>query len=258
MRATTTACRTGIRCVGCGSSPFAFVSAAVADCRRRSVLVGGRRGRHEVILSGANQSCHEARTAANYTATRWAQMINPERGVFPMLDAALLLRGHRAEIDWSKVYALVERSWGATGLLLLLEGLSRSRLADVPTAVLDRLEKEDQFSNRFLRTLLHRLVSFANFEGRAPGVFLTEHTLRIIWSTLVRPAPPLGKLLGLPVNLAFPAATHGRFDPAKALARLLKAVRRGSLRGPARLRSLARGTLRASFQRLCVDALHSK
>lgn len=161
-----------------------------------------------------------------YTASRWSERLNVDRGVFPILDAALLLRAHGGPLDWDAVHEMVGRSWAATALRLMLGYLRRAQLAAVPTEVLRRLASSDRFANRLVVDMSHRLIDAFVIEGRRPGPILTRHNLRIIWSTLLGPAPPRAKLFALPVNIAFPPRQNGRFDPARVLRRMRAALGR--------------------------------
>ena len=64
-----------------------------------------------------------------YTATRWADMPNFQRGAFPILDAALLMARHGATLDWARIGSLVDGTWGTTALRLMLTYLDRCELA---------------------------------------------------------------------------------------------------------------------------------
>jgi hypothetical protein len=137
-----------------------------------------------------------------YAASRWSERLNADRGIFPLLDAALLLRSHGDLLDWDVVREIVGESWAATALRLMLGYLQRSQLADVPPEVLNALLSNDRFANRFLSDLSYRLIDAFVIDGRPPGPILTRYNLRIMWSTLVGPASPYVKLVALPVNLA--------------------------------------------------------
>jgi len=171
-----------------------------------------------VGLQSARVLNHEQQLV--YTATRWAEMINAERGMFPLLDAALLLRACAGRFDWDEVCRLSDEPWAAGALLLMLTYLERWDLALVPAAVLTRLGNRDRVTNAILRRLLHGLVTAYVMEGRPPGALLTKSNRRIIWSTLASAQPPWAKLLRLPANVMFPPTDHGRFDVAHVIRRL--------------------------------------
>jgi hypothetical protein len=160
-----------------------------------------------------------------YTATRWAEMIKAESGIFPLLDAALLLRSCDGQLDWDEVCRLAEEPWAAGALVLMLAYLDRTHLARVPAAVLSRLGRRDRFSNAVVRNLLHRIVTRYVIEGRQPGPLLTPGNRRLVWSTLAAAKSPWAKLAELPVNVIFPPAAQGRFDPARVMRRLRTVVR---------------------------------
>jgi putative nucleotidyltransferase-like protein len=160
-----------------------------------------------------------------YTATRWAEMINAERGAFPLLDAALLLRSCDGRLDWNEIYRLADEPWAAGALVLMLTYLDRWHLAQVPRAVLSHLGNRDAVTNAVVRRLLHRLVTDYVIEGRRPGPVMTASNRRIVWSTLAAAKSPWVKLLELPFNVMFPPAEHGRFDGARVIRRFRTVVR---------------------------------
>jgi hypothetical protein len=163
-----------------------------------------------------------------YTGSRWSEILNTQRGVFPILDAALLLRIQGGTLDWDRVCAMVDGSWAATALRLMLGYLDRWRLASVPAEVLRRLASSDQFTDRMLIGMLHQLVTTFVIRGRPPGSVITRRNLRIVWSTLMRPQRPWTKILALPVNLTFPPDREDRFDLLHAVQRLRGVVVRSA------------------------------
>jgi len=155
-----------------------------------------------------------------YTATRWAEMINAERGMFPLLDAALLLRSRDGQLDWDEVCRMSDDPWAAGALVLMLTYLDLWHLAPVPGTVLSRLDSRDGVTNAVVRSLLHRLVTTYVMQGRKPGALLTASNRRLAWSTLAAAKSPWVKLLELPVNVLFPPTDQGRFHPARVLRRI--------------------------------------
>jgi hypothetical protein len=145
-----------------------------------------------------------------YTATRWADMPNFQRGAFPVLDAALLITAHGSTLDWNRVATLVDGTWGATALRLMLTYLDRWELAEIPDAVLDHLARQDRFTNRAQIELLHRLITTYVMEGRPLGAIVTSRTWRTTWSTVVGPTAPWAKPFRLVANVAFPPAGRER------------------------------------------------
>jgi hypothetical protein len=204
-------------------SPVAHAAGFSYDAitmRTESVAVG---------MQSARVLNHEQQLV--YTATRWAEMINAERGMFPLLDAALLLRSRDGRLDWDAVCRLSDEPWAAGALVLMLTYLDRWSLAHVPTAVLSRLGNRDGVTNAIVRRLLHRLVTAYVMEGRRTGAILSKSNRRLVWSTLSAAKSPWTKLLELPVNLAFPPTERGRFGAAGVMRRLrtaVKAVRRSA------------------------------
>jgi hypothetical protein len=165
-----------------------------------------------------------------YTSTRWAEYPSPQRGAFPVLDAALLVVTAGHEIDWAFVLDLVGRTWAATALKVMLGYLEHSRLAAVPPEVMRKLGEADRFTNAMLMATLHRFVTAFVMEGRPFSTVLTPRNRRSVWTTMVGPAAPATKLWTVPLNVAFPDGRNGRFDMALAKQRLWSMARRVSKR----------------------------
>jgi hypothetical protein len=138
-----------------------------------------------------------------YTSARWAETLNRQRGGFAILDAALLVQHGSETLDWDRICRLVDGSWGATGLALLLGYLQRHDLAHIPSAVL-RWLKGKGHAERVRTRVLHNITTAYVFERRQPGRLLTARALRTAWSTLVRPRPAWANLVAVPFVVAFP------------------------------------------------------
>jgi hypothetical protein len=155
-----------------------------------------------------------------YTCARWAEYPSPQRGGFPILDAALLSARAGEIIDWALVLNMVGRSWAASALHVMLGYLKRWHLAQVPSDVMRQLAQVDRFTNPLLVAALHRFVTRYVMEGRPPGAVLTPRNLRSVWATMMGPAPPSTKLWTVPMNVAFPDGTKGRLNATLAGRRL--------------------------------------
>jgi hypothetical protein len=138
-----------------------------------------------------------------YTTARWAESLNRDRGAFAILDAALLVQHGSTTLDWDRICRLVDRSWGATALALLLGYLHRYDLARIPGDVLRWLSRSGP-AERARTGALHKITTAYVFERRPPGPLLTARTLRTAWSTLVRPRSAWANLLAVPFVVAFP------------------------------------------------------
>ena len=132
-----------------------------------------------------------------YTSTRWAETLKAGRGVFPILDVALLLRAKGDTLDWDRVCRIVDASWAATAASAMLTYLNRWQLAVVPVDVLRRLAPRGKVANRVMHDVLNRLITTFVIEGARPGAILTPSNLRIIWSTLLRDESPWANFLAL-------------------------------------------------------------
>ena len=148
-----------------------------------------------------------------YTSARWCEMFDPRHGVYPILDAALLIRQHRDTLDWERILALVRGSWAALPLHLMLWYLDESDLSPVPAYVLHALGKRYCHLNRSSRTILKRVISTCVIEGRF--VKRNEPQLRLVWTSLVRPKSLNGYLRSIAHHLARPAVVQrvGIADP---------------------------------------------
>jgi hypothetical protein len=135
-----------------------------------------------------------------YTAARWAEMINPRRGLMPIMDAAMMLAPNRPALDWDRVIAHVRGSWLATALHVLAAYLDRRRLAIVPGEVLTELARLDERTNIMSRRLLQALVDRVLVERRHPATARGRRTLRLAWRHLLDGKSPF-HLAALPFRL---------------------------------------------------------
>jgi len=165
-----------------------------------------------------------------FTSARWAEEFDPARGIYPILDAALLIEKHSDTLDWDRILAMVRESWASTALHLMLSYLCRWHLALVPPEVLDTLAAGDRHANRIFFPLLHRLITVYAIEGRPFGLAATtEGHLRVVWSSLLRPMSPTANLFSVPYHLACPPGHPERFSPLYAMRRI-RAFARGAVR----------------------------
>jgi hypothetical protein len=169
-----------------------------------------------------------------FTSARWAEEFDPARGLYPIVDAALLIGKHGDMLDWDRILATVRESWTSTALHLMLSYLQRWDLALVPPEVLNTLAATDRHANRIFFRLLHRLVTVYAIEGRPFGLAATtEGHLRVVWSNLLRPMSPFSNLISVPFHLACPPGHPERFSPLYAMRRVRAFVRRAVLKGSA-------------------------
>jgi Uncharacterised nucleotidyltransferase len=131
-----------------------------------------------------------------YTAARWTEMISPERGIFPIVDAALVTRALTPE-DWQIVLSLAGDGWTASALHLMLTFLDRHALAPVPGDVLIALAGRDRYSSRLTRRVLHAIVMRAVFDQR----LASRRALRTVWATLTADMRPALKFPAAGVNV---------------------------------------------------------
>jgi hypothetical protein len=141
-----------------------------------------------------------------YTSARWSEMFDPRHGVYPILDAALLIRQHRDTLDWERILTLVRGSWAALPLHLMLWYLDESDLSPIPPHVLHALGTRYRHLNRHSRTVLKRVISTCVIEGRF--VKRNEPQLRLVWTSLVRPKSLNGYLRSVAHHVARPAVAR--------------------------------------------------
>lgn len=160
-----------------------------------------------------------------YTATRWAQMPSLQRGAFPILDLALLIAMHGGTLDWQRTCAMVDGTWGATALRLMLTYLDRWELARVPAPVLLHLARQDRFTNRAAIAVLHGLITTFVIEGRPLGRVISSRNWRTAWSTIVGPSSPWTKPFRLAAGIAFPVSERDTFSGPRVHRRVWAAMR---------------------------------
>jgi hypothetical protein len=140
-----------------------------------------------------------------YLCARWIEAFDAERGIWPLLDAALLSRGEANFLNWGVVIEMAAREpLLATAMNLALGYLSRVGLIALPVVVLADLSRHDRVTNRATRAILWGMVDAHIIAGQSPGRFATAFNLSLAWSTLLAPRPALRNLCALPVRLVFP------------------------------------------------------
>jgi hypothetical protein len=137
-----------------------------------------------------------------YTSARWAETFDHRRGIFPLLDAALLLRAHGADLDWDRVRALVNGSWATTALRLMLTCLSKSRLAQPPAEIVEWLAATDRHGSQLSVWLLNRVIARYAI-GRKPfgRVLATRDNVSALWGSMVRPGSPWVNVVRVPYSV---------------------------------------------------------
>ncbi len=162
-----------------------------------------------------------------YTSARWADTFNPARGIYPIIDVALLIRKHGNTLNWDVILAAIQRSWAASAVHLMLSFVCRWELAVVPSAVLETLGAADHHLNRLSIRLLHGLTTEYVVGGRRFGsAVTTQGHLEKTWNSLLGTRSPTANLVSIPYNVAFPAGHPERFSPRYAARRVRVFVRR--------------------------------
>jgi hypothetical protein len=162
-----------------------------------------------------------------YTSVRWAESFNPARGVYPILDAALLVHKHGHTLDWDRIITTVGRSGTATALHVMLSYLDTWALAPVPPTVLETLAARDRSLNRFSIGLLHRLVTAYIMDGRPFGrTIATQGHLESLWRSVLGSRSPIVNLVSAPYHVACPPGHPDRFSLPYAMRRFVAFARR--------------------------------
>jgi len=149
-----------------------------------------------------------------YTSARWSETFDDSRGIFPLLDAALLLRMHGDTLDWDRVRAIVDGSWAATALRLMLTYLSRTGLAHAPAGIMSWLAENDRYSTQLSLWVLNHLISGYLIEGQPFGtVITTRENVAAVWGAMVRPGSPWFNILRTPYSVcgSLYRTNRGRF-----------------------------------------------
>jgi hypothetical protein len=137
-----------------------------------------------------------------YTSARWAETFEHRRGIFPLLDAALLLKAHGADLDWDRVRALVDGSWAATALRLMLTQLSKLGLAQPPDAIVDWLAATDRHGSHLSLWLLNGVITRYLVAGKPFGrVLATRDNVAALWGSMVRPGSPWVNVARVPYSV---------------------------------------------------------
>jgi hypothetical protein len=155
-----------------------------------------------------------------YLCLRWIEALDVERGLWPLLDALMILGMRGTRLDWDKVAAFASRAPAVAAALHLAVGyLSRHGVADVPEAARRRIARHDRITSRVTRPVLWRIVDSRLLRGRPFGRIATAFTVSLVWDGLLQPRSALRNLCALPLRLALPPGMPAR----KRLARLVRA-----------------------------------
>jgi hypothetical protein len=163
-----------------------------------------------------------------YTCAHWAQTVNTERGLLPLLDVVYLLRQRGARIDWARVCARLERSAAAPRVWLMLAWLDRHGLIELPPGILARLDRLSRGLDGFSGRILQRIVSRYIVGGAPFGRLATESSVTKVWDTLLAPRAAAHNLLLLPYHFLFPPRHPERYSPGLLLRRLKSILRPGA------------------------------
>lgn len=161
-----------------------------------------------------------------YTSSRWADELDPVRGLHPMLDVLLLLQTRHQAMDWDKVIRWLQHSSAAARVHLLLTYLVRTGLVALPQGIAEKITSASHPMGRINTALLHRLITTYLMKGKPFGRILTKNNVGIIWDTLLRPQSGWRNLLSLPAALLFPPGDAQRFSGRLFWRRLRSAITR--------------------------------
>jgi hypothetical protein len=137
-----------------------------------------------------------------YTSARWSEMFDGRRGVFPLLDAAFLLRTHGEILDWDRICRIVQGSWATTALRVMLTSLVRVGLAEPPAPVLIWLAANDRYSSQLSLAVVTRLIGNYLIGGAPYGRLLTTRdNVEAVWGAMFRPCLPWFNILRTPYSV---------------------------------------------------------
>lgn len=157
-----------------------------------------------------------------YLCTRWVEELDTERGLWPLLDVALLIRVEAANLEWDAVmHAAASDPVLAAAQNLMLGYLDRTGLAALPPRVLVEIARHDRITNRATRAVLWRILDEYLIGGRPFGRLVTESNVSLVWNSLLIPRRAALNLCALPVRLAFPPGQPIRLFLARASRGLL-------------------------------------
>jgi hypothetical protein len=171
-----------------------------------------------------------------YTSARWAERFDARRGIFPMLDAALVIQRCGATLDWEQVLRGVRGSWAAAALSVMISWLDAHALAPVPPDVLRRVGHGDPHVNGLATRLLSPLITRHIVEGRPFGLLPNEAHVQQMWADLMEPGSFAASLVRIPYHVLCPPRDPQRFNPLFAARRLGSFARR-AVRGRAAIRA---------------------
>lgn len=146
-----------------------------------------------------NRLCAELQLV--YCACHWASYLNVVGGMIAMLDLIYLLDHTRGKLRWDKILDWLTGPIASAHLYLLLSYLDKYQIVEIAPDILRELSiRQRSFGSGELR-IVNWLINRYIVEGKALGRLLNLRNMRILWDTLLLPAPPTKKLLLLPWNL---------------------------------------------------------
>jgi hypothetical protein len=161
-----------------------------------------------------------------YTCSRWADELDPVRGMHPMLDVLLLLKTRQQALDWDKVIRWLQHSSAAARVYLLLTYLVHTGLLAFPQGIAVRIAVASHRIGRINTAILYRLITAYLMQGKTFDRIATKNNVGIIWGTLLRPKSGWLNLLSLPPALLFPPGDTQRFSGRRFWRRLRSATAR--------------------------------
>ena len=157
-----------------------------------------------------------------YLCARWVEALDTERGLWPLLDVALLIRVEAANLEWDAVtHAAASDPVLAAAQNLMLGYLDRTGLAALPHRVLVEIARHDKITNRATRAVLWRILDEYLMGGRPFGRLVTAFNVSLVWNGLLIPRGAVLNLCALPVRIAFPPGQPIRLFLARASRGLL-------------------------------------
>jgi Uncharacterised nucleotidyltransferase len=139
-----------------------------------------------------------------YITTHWAQSFTVIGGMVALLDLIYLLQQTREAVRWEHLLDWVTGSATATYLYLLLTYLATSQLIDIAPAILRGLGGRQRAFGPHSLQLVHRLIDQYLVDGRPFGRVCSARNVKVLWQSLLWPAPPWCNLMRALWHLIWP------------------------------------------------------
>jgi hypothetical protein len=146
-----------------------------------------------------------------HTCAHWAEDFNIYKGAIQMVDMILLIKNNNKGLDWGKINSWVNNTASASYLFLLLSYLDKNNILHIEDHPIKFWQLKNSNMGYLNRSILYLLIDrFLPIKSHSNS-FINEDMLRIIWQTLLRPAPSITNIILLPWNILFPPEAADRY-----------------------------------------------